>query len=200
MLVVVGGHSRNIGKSSVVAGLIRALPEARWTAVKITRHPHGTLAGPFFVLTEQTAMDRTDSGRYLAAGAQRSYWLQTTAGQLEQAMPALRRILEGSENAIVESNSVLEFLEADFYLVVLDFSVADFKKSSMRFIERAGAFVTLNEEAAAPPWKAAATRWFADKPRFRVAPPDYISAEFARFVRNRILPGVSRPVEKRPSR
>ena len=41
MLVVVGGHSRNIGKTSVVAGLIAALPEFGWTAVKITQYGHG---------------------------------------------------------------------------------------------------------------------------------------------------------------
>ena len=40
-IVVVGGHSRNIGKTSVVAGLIAALPELRWTAVKITQYGHG---------------------------------------------------------------------------------------------------------------------------------------------------------------
>src|SRR6266496_6468264 len=33
MLVVVGGHSRNIGKTSVVAGLIRTLRGLRWTGV-----------------------------------------------------------------------------------------------------------------------------------------------------------------------
>jgi len=41
MLVVVGGHSRNIGKTSVAAGLIRHLRDRRWTALKITQHGHG---------------------------------------------------------------------------------------------------------------------------------------------------------------
>ena len=41
MLVVVGGHSRNIGKTSVVAGLIRRLRDRKWTAVKITQYGHG---------------------------------------------------------------------------------------------------------------------------------------------------------------
>jgi dethiobiotin synthetase len=40
-IVVVGGHTRNIGKTSVVAGLVRALPEMRWTAFKITQFGHG---------------------------------------------------------------------------------------------------------------------------------------------------------------
>ena len=61
-LVVVGGHSRNVGKTSVVAGLIAALPEFKWTAMKITQYGHNvcsqgwaslviarlkTTAGPF---------------------------------------------------------------------------------------------------------------------------------------------------------
>ena len=40
-LVVIGGHSRSVGKTSVVAGLISALPEFEWTAAKITQYGHG---------------------------------------------------------------------------------------------------------------------------------------------------------------
>ena len=40
-LIVIGGHSRNVGKTSVVAGLIAALPEYNWTAFKITQYGHG---------------------------------------------------------------------------------------------------------------------------------------------------------------
>ena len=32
MLVVVGGHTRDIGKTSVVTGLICTLPQWEWTA------------------------------------------------------------------------------------------------------------------------------------------------------------------------
>src|SRR4029077_19447425 len=39
--VVIGGHSRSVGKTSVVAGLISALREFHWTAVKITQYGHG---------------------------------------------------------------------------------------------------------------------------------------------------------------
>ena len=40
-LVVIGGHSRNVGKTSVVAGIIAALREYQWTAMKITQYGHG---------------------------------------------------------------------------------------------------------------------------------------------------------------
>ena len=39
-VIVVGGHSRNVGKTSVVAGLISAFSRYSWTAVKISWHRH----------------------------------------------------------------------------------------------------------------------------------------------------------------
>lgn len=40
-LLVVGGHSRDIGKTSVVAGLIQSIRPPEWTAVKITHYADG---------------------------------------------------------------------------------------------------------------------------------------------------------------
>ena len=40
-VVVVGGHSRSVGKTSVVANLIARLPQKNWTACKITQFGHG---------------------------------------------------------------------------------------------------------------------------------------------------------------
>ena len=122
MLVVVGGHSRNIGKSSVVAGLIAALPEANLTAMKITQHGHGICSevgqacgcaieyGHPFAVSEERAPGPTDSGRFLASGARRSFWIRTPVGELGHALPEIKRILVASENAILESNSILNFL------------------------------------------------------------------------------------------
>jgi hypothetical protein len=39
-IIVVGGSNRGVGKTSLVCGLIAALPEYRWTAVKITADDH----------------------------------------------------------------------------------------------------------------------------------------------------------------
>ena len=200
MLVVVGGHSRNIGKTSVVTGLIEALPQGRWTAVKITQHGHGicSIAGQPcecmiacdapYALSEQSVADRTDSGRYLAAGARRSYWLRTPAGELGRALPALQEILKGSENAIVESNSVLEFVKPELYLVVLDFSVSDVKESSLRFVHRADAFIAIERGASGAPWKTAIARWLAEKPNFAAITPGYAGEDLVRFVEDRLWP------------
>lgn len=199
MLVVVGGHSRNIGKTGVVAGLIRGLPEARWTAVKITQHGHGPCpqtgrrrecAGdprhPYSLSEEADPHGRGDSARYLAAGARRSFWLRTAAGRLGGALPALRRVLDSSENALLESNSVLQFLRPDLYLVVLDSSVADFKDSTRRYLDRADAFLLAGGGPYLPSWKGIAARRLESKPRFRVSPPEYTQPELIDFVRWRM--------------
>jgi hypothetical protein len=39
-IIVVGGSNRGVGKTALVCGLIAALPDYRWTAVKITTHSH----------------------------------------------------------------------------------------------------------------------------------------------------------------
>ncbi|MGC2513780.1 MAG: hypothetical protein WA383_04610, partial [Terriglobales bacterium] len=39
-ILVIGGHTRSVGKTSVVAGLIAALPAFHWTALKITQYGH----------------------------------------------------------------------------------------------------------------------------------------------------------------
>jgi hypothetical protein len=201
MLVVVGGHSRNIGKSSVVAGLIRKLRDWKWTAVKITQYGHsacahdgshcGCEAGPgeTYALSEEFEPNRTDSGRFLAAGAERSFWLRTPAGELARAAGTLRKILDQSENVIVESNSVVELVQPDVFLMLLDFSCEDFKPSSMRFLDRADAFVVIDRGINAPLWADIARGMWDQKPQFLVKPPRYVTAAVSDFVKSRL--GVS---------
>lgn len=195
MIVVVGGHSRNIGKTAVVEGIARALPDLGWTAVKITQYGHGVCSShgklcscddggshPFSIV-EETVPGLTDSGRYLAAGALHSYWLRTRQGELAEGMPTLRRILSASRNTLIESNSVMNFLRPDVYLFVLDYAVDDLKDSARRFLDRADALVTLHEELPAP-WPGVPARWLTAKPHFPAHPPHYVSGELAAWLRS----------------
>jgi hypothetical protein len=45
-IIVVGGSNRGVGKTALVCGLIAALPEYRWAAVKITTHEHPQAVSP----------------------------------------------------------------------------------------------------------------------------------------------------------
>jgi hypothetical protein len=202
MLVAVGGHSRNIGKTSLVAGLIRKFRNRQWTAVKITQYGNGVCArdgeacgcepgaGEAFALTEEYAPNKTDTGRFLAAGAERSLWLRVPAGGLARAAGTIRKILDQSENVIVESNSIVELVQPEVFLMLLDFSCEDFKASSMRFLDRADGFVVIDRGINAPLWQEVARGMWDGKPQFPVKPPVYVTPAVAEFVRAKFSSGL----------
>jgi hypothetical protein len=193
-LVVIGGHSRSVGKTSVVAGLIAALPEFAWTAAKITQYGHGICSAngepcdcatndhSWAILEEHDRSGKSDTSRFLVAGAERSLWVRTEQGRLAEAMPALRQRLDRVRNVIIESNSVLKFLRFDLYLTVLDPSTADFKNSARESLDRASA-VILHEAITAPAWQGVSLKPLAGRPIFRITPPEYVTAEIVQFVR-----------------
>uniref|UniRef100_A0A7V4XRM3 Molybdopterin-guanine dinucleotide biosynthesis protein B n=1 Tax=Acidobacterium capsulatum TaxID=33075 RepID=A0A7V4XRM3_9BACT len=198
-IVVVGGHSRNIGKTSVVANLIAAMPERQWTAVKITQYGHGfctangepcecqTADHALAITVERDPGSGTDTSRFLAAGAARVLWVRTRIGHLAEAMPRLRQELAQAPNAILESNSVLQFLRPDLYLTVLDRSTADFKDSARRYLDRADA-ILLNDAGRelAPQWQGISAKLLAGKPQLPVAAPGFHNADLIHFVRENL--------------
>ncbi|MDQ6663728.1 MAG: hypothetical protein M3Z23_05000, partial [Acidobacteriota bacterium] len=170
---------------------------------KITQYGHGVCSTggeacecaveydhPYALQQERNPASGTDSSRYLAAGAAHSYWLRTAAGELGNALPAFRRILGEAENTIVESNSILQFVKPDLYLPVLDFTVEDFKLTSLLYLDRADALVVIDRGDRGddrPKWRSVSGRLWIDKPKIVVAAPSYVSAELADFVRAGVL-------------
>lgn len=188
MIAVAGGQWRGVGKTAVAAALIQALPGFSWTALKITHCEHvlgggahelETPGGASYRLAEQHQPDATDTGRLLGAGARRAYWLRPRPGALALAMPAINRLIGEAPNVLIESNSVLEFLKPDLYLLVVSPAQHEWKPSARRFLPMADAVViTGNGE-----WPGAP----AGKARFQAAPPGYASGELAAFVRQRLI-------------
>jgi hypothetical protein len=193
-IVVVGGHSRNVGKTSVVAGLIAALPEMHWTAFKITQFGHGVCSAngepcdcetadhTIAVSEERQGVTGTDSARYLAAGAMRSFWVRTRQGNLAEAMPRIRKELERAENAVIESNSIMRFLRPDVYLSVLDPTVEDFKDSARLYLDRADAVLVPEGVLGRPEWKGVSMKLVEGTPVLAMRPPVYVTEEVVRFV------------------
>ena len=70
--------------------------------------------------------------------------------------------------------------------MLMDFSCEDFKQSSLRFMDRADAFLVIDRGLNAPLWEDLARGTWDDKPHFLVKPPRYVSAEVAEFVRSRL--------------
>lgn len=191
-VIVIGGHSRNVGKTSVVAELISALRGFQWTAVKITQYGHGicsrrgvacscaTADHSWAISEEANRSGESDTSRFLAAGAARALWVRTEQGHLGEAMPAVRAKIADAENVIIESNSVLKFLRPDLYLTVLDPAIADFKNSAREFLDRAdGVILHDTSESLRRP---ASMKPVADRRVFPISPPPYVTTEIVAFV------------------
>jgi hypothetical protein len=180
-LIVVGGHTRTIGKTQLVCDIISAFPEACWIAGKITQYGHGVCAQNGHdcdcapdehicaISWEESAITGTDSSRFLAAGAQSSFWLRTKQGFLAEGLPILRDALHeiaarenniGSSSGahksplrnapsalakplalIVESNSLLQFVKPTLFFTVVAPAIEDFKASARVALDRADALV-----------------------------------------------------------
>src|ERR1700680_36910 len=201
-LLVVGGHSRSVGKTSLVVDLIRAFPEAAWTAVKITQYGHGVCArheggcdcapqeNRFALDEERERGTRTDTSRFLAAGAARALWLRARQGRLAEALPLLRAEMARAGNFILESNTVLRFARPVLYLVVLDPACADFKPSAQQALDRADAFV-LRSPLAGSPSPEVAPRLLEGKPLFLQPLGKALPDELRKFVQVQYFaPGV----------
>jgi molybdopterin-guanine dinucleotide biosynthesis protein len=170
-LVLIGGHSRNIGKTSVVEGLIRSLPEFPWTAVKITQYGHGVCAvngescgcavseHQFAIVKEREVTTGTDTSRFLAAGARRSLWVRTKQGELFTALPAFEKEIQNEPYVIVESNSLRRFLKPDVYLQVLDPRQEDFKLTAQQFFDLADAYLLVSDPSDPTGFDAARVPW-----------------------------------------
>jgi hypothetical protein len=198
-ILVIGGHSRNVGKTSVVAGIIAALPAFHWTALKITQHPHGicsangeacdcaTADHSFALSEEKDRSGESDTSRFLAAGAEHAWWVRTQPGHLAEAMPRIRKILASTQNAVIESNSILGFIKPDLYLTVLDPATADFKASAQTFLDQADAVLLHSgKDSKDPVWKSVSLKPIINRPIFAIHPPTYVTPEVVEFVRARL--------------
>ena len=187
-VIVVGGHTRSIGKTQLVCDIISAFPSAQWVAGKITQYGHGVCArngdncdcAPTEHVCaldwEMDAATGTDSARFLASGARRSFWLRTKQGFLAEGLPLLRAAAQEARATscvampplILESNSLLQFLKPSLYLAVVDPSKEDFKDSARAALDRADAIVLrCSADAlpeAVPAWTKLPSRLLREKP------------------------------------
>jgi hypothetical protein len=137
-IVVVGGSARGVGKTALVCGLIAALPERSWIAVKITSHVHGRTLQ---VWEEKEAGQGTDTGRFLAAGARRAFLLTAPAlSNLEPVFDQLHAECGTDSNLIIESNRILDVVRPALCLMVQgDPDPAKHKPSFRRAVRSADA-------------------------------------------------------------
>lgn len=151
-LIVVGGQSKHVGKTTLVCEIIQRFVSARWTAAKITSHFHEpeqcvlVASGAGWQIWEQrTDNAQTDTARYLAAGAVRSLLVSTEPEGLVAACSALKVEISNG-NAIVESTAGAQILAPDMFLLVVDPESEEIKASAREQLLRAHALVVSSRE------------------------------------------------------
>jgi hypothetical protein len=184
MTIVVGGHSRKVGKTSITAGLIKVFNRYPWTAIKISTHwhedpPEGT---SFVIHEEKTGGELSDSARFLAAGAARSFWIRIREECIEASLPVLLPVLQSSPFVIIESNCILRLIQPDLYILVLRSDVEDFKESARETLHRAHAIVMVESGVSSAAWKDLVQTSTAGIPLFSTQDPNVLPPELLDFV------------------
>ncbi len=177
-IIVVGGGGRGAGKTALICGLVRALPEVSWTAIKITSHAHDESAPiPVQIFEETTAGSETDTARYLAAGARRALMVTASEGTLDAIVQQVLGECPPQSGVIFESNSVLRCLQPDLCLAAATNPKGEHKPSFKLVEERMDAIVEL-----------AGHDHLIEKPKlaFRLASLERISPVMLAWLRERL--------------
>lgn len=171
-IVAVGGFTSNSGKTTLVCELLGAL--RGWEAIKMSRghyrscgkDPRACCISPLLgdepVVRSgrsETYAQGKDTGRYWDAGAANVHWAIVTNQQVEGG---IRNALElvRSPGVIIEGNSFLDFVEADFSLVVARTDVLKVKPSARRALAKASAiYLSESEEVVDDSTRARFDEW-----------------------------------------
>ena len=156
VIVAVSGFSSEVGKTTLMCDLLHAFPG--WEAIKLTRghyrscgrDPHTCCVSDLLsdepVIRsgrEQNYVVGKDTGRFWEAGAANVHWVIVTDEQVEQGIKqAVERVT--APGVFIEGNSILDFVQADFVLMVSRASGGKIKGSTRRALSRSSAIYLSN--------------------------------------------------------
>jgi hypothetical protein len=149
IIVAVSGLSSNTGKTTLVCELLKRLPG--WEAIKLTRghyrscgkDPHGCCVSD---LLRDEPLIRSgrganyeagkDTGRFWDSGALNVHWVIVGEDQVEDGIKeALSRVT--TEGVVVEGNSFLDYVKADFSIMCARAGENRMKASARRTLAKA---------------------------------------------------------------
>jgi molybdopterin-guanine dinucleotide biosynthesis protein len=150
-IVAVSGLSSNTGKTTLMCDLLRCLPG--WEAIKLTRghyrscgkDPHGCCVSDLIrdeplirSGREENYEKGKDTGRFWDAGASAVHWVIANDEQVEDGIvQALARVK--SDGVLVEGNSFLDYVAADFAITCARAGENKLKTSARRTLAKADA-------------------------------------------------------------
>ncbi|MGI9068987.1 MAG: hypothetical protein ACR2HX_21615 [Pyrinomonadaceae bacterium] len=155
-IVAISGFSSEVGKTTLMCDLVRAFPD--WEAIKVTRgHYRSCGKDPNACCVSDLLSDEPvvrsgreqnyalgkDTGRYWDAGASNVHWVIVTDAQVERGIKqAVDRV--AAPGVFIEGNSILDFIKADFVLMVSRASGGKIKGSARRSLSHSSAIYLSN--------------------------------------------------------
>lgn len=173
-IVAVSGLSSNTGKTTLVCELLRRLPG--WEAIKLTRgHYRSCGKDPQGCCVSDLLRDEPlirsgresnyevgkDTGRFWDAGAANVHWVIVGEDQVEDGITqALSRV--NAPGVVVEGNSFLDYVTADFALMCARAGENKMKTSARRTLAKADAlYLSTIDEADGATTRARFDVWRA---------------------------------------
>ena len=169
--VVISGFSSEVGKTTLMCELLRAFP--KWEAIKVTRgHYRSCGKDPEACCVsdllsdepvirsgrEQNYAPDKDTGRYWDAGARNVHWVIVTDSQVESGIKqALERV--EAPGVFVEGNSILDFIKADYVLLVSRASGGVIKRSARTALSHSSAIYLSSLSKGSPDQRAQFAEW-----------------------------------------
>jgi hypothetical protein len=173
-IVVVGGSGQNVGKTSLICGIIASLPEYAWIAVKVTSDSHDS---PQPLWEEDRSDLARDTARFLAVGARRAFLVTGNEDQWPALLQDLKGRVDESVSFIFESNRIVNVLRPDVYLAVRSSQKRELKPSFQSLAHLTDATVLRDEQDDVIPGR---------QPIFKLADPSQLSPDVLQWLRDRL--------------
>jgi len=170
-VVAVSGFSSNVGKTTLVCELLRALPG--WEAIKLTRgHYRSCGRDPAGCCVSDLLRDEPvvrsgrqanyqvgkDTGRFWDAGASNVHWVIVKDDQVEKGInEALARVK--SEGVIIEGNSFLDYVNPDLAMMCARSEGGKVKPSARRALAKSDLVYISSLEADGAEARAQFENW-----------------------------------------
>jgi molybdopterin-guanine dinucleotide biosynthesis protein A len=146
-MLMIGAANRNVGKTRFACSLIEKFgSQSKLVGIKVTSMDDGSdrrchrgvpgcnacarVAGKYEILEETDHLSNKDTGKMLACGADRVFWLRCERMHLLEGLAAVQEMVGGEAVSICESNSLRNFVEPDVFIVVARVGDVDWKDSA----------------------------------------------------------------------
>ena len=159
-MLMIGAAGRKAGKTQFACGLIKKFSsQHRIIGIKVTSIDGGNkgchrgatdcnictrLEGVYEICEETDRQNAKDTGRMLASGADRVFWLRCEKTRLEQGMAALLEIIGTDTVSICESNSLRTVVEPGVFVMVAGAGDACWKESAKNVVHYADRVVSFD--------------------------------------------------------